>query len=278
MLLVVYADILIILNIIVDYFLILASASLLHIKPKLYRIIFASVIGGISSLYIFAPDLGFFMGIIYRIVICLLMSLTAFGFRGIKQYLRASGILMLVTCGYGGIMTAVYTLLKPNGMAVGNSVVYFNISPAVLIGASVASYILFSIISSIFARTSKLAERCKITITAEDESITIDGIIDTGNSINDIFGNSEVIIADSKYIESLLGGTDPNKNEKLKSRYRIMPCSTVSGNGTLEGFRCDTATVSDGEKEIKLYKPILAVSKTHLNEDYGAIVNPKIFM
>lgn len=50
------------------------------------------------------------------------------------------------------------------------------------------------------------------------------------------------------------------------------------GNGTLEGFRCDSATVTDGENTVKLKKPILAVSKTRLKDDYRAIVNPNIFL
>ena len=57
-----------------------------------------------------------------------------------------------------------------------------------------------------------------------------------------------------------------------------MPCGTVSGTGALDGFRCDMATVTDGTRTVRLEKPILAVSKTRLNDDYQAIVNPKIFM
>lgn len=275
---VVYADILIILNFLVDYFLLLASAKLLHFNSPVIRLLASAVIGGFSSLYIFAPDLGFLIGLLFRTAVCALMVFAAFGFKNIKTFLRGCGVLFLVTCGYGGIMTAVWYFLKPNGMTVVNSVVYFNISPTVLIIASLAAYILFMIFSAVFSKTSKFAERCEITISADGGSITMEGIIDTGNSIEDILGNSEVIIADKSYVKTLFGDINPVTNEKLKPRYRLMPCGTVSGGGTLEGFRCDTALITDGEKSVKLEKPILAVSKTPLNDDYSAIVNPRIFM
>ena len=105
---VVYADILVIVNFIVDYFLLKASAAILHIKPPLLRQLSAAAIGGLSSLYIFAPDFGIFVGGIYRSAVCAVMVLCGFGFKSTKCFLRAAGVLFLVTCGYGGIMTAVY--------------------------------------------------------------------------------------------------------------------------------------------------------------------------
>lgn len=277
MLLVVYADILLILNLIIDYFLLSASSAILRAKLPAFRQLLGAAVGALSSLYIFAPNLGIFLDVIFRISVCSVMVLCAFGFKSIKRFLRSACVLFLVTCGFGGIMTAVFSLFKPDGMTVSNSVVYFDISPAVLIGASVISYFLFILLNAIFSKTSKLAERCEITVTAEEKSVTMDGIVDTGNSVKDCFGGSEVIIADGEFIKDLLGSTDLINDSNLKSRYRILPCSTVSGAGTLDGFRCDSAVISDGERTVKLEKPILAVSKTPLRDDYQAIVNPQIF-
>lgn len=274
---VVYADILIILNVLVDYFLVMAASAVLGRKIKMRRQIFAALVGGLSSLYIFAPNLGFFAETVFRIAVCLLMSLCAFGFGGIKSYLRSFFSLLGATLLYGGAMTAIWTFLKPKSMLVLNSVVYFDISPFVLIAVSIVSYFVFLVLSAILSRTSKYAEKCEITVFADEKSIKVFGILDTGNSLKDSFGNAEVIIADKKHVKELLGDTDP-LNEKLKLRYRVMPCTTVSGDGALDAFRCDSAILSNGERTVTLEKPILAVSKSPLNDDYQAIVNPKIFM
>lgn len=276
--LVVYADILVILNLIVDYFLLSVSAAILRVKLSVFRQLASAAVGALSSLYIFAPNLGIIIDVIFRAAVCAVMVLCAFGFRGAKRFLRAAGVLFLVTCGFGGIMSAVWSIFKPHGMTVVNSVVYFNISPAVLIGVSVITYLLFMLLKAIFSRTSELAERCEITVTAEEKSITMDAIVDTGNSIKDYLSGSEVIIADREFVKALLGSDSPDTDTRLNSRYRILPLSTVSGGGTLDGFRCDSAVISNGERTVKLEKPILAVSKTPLRDDYQAIVNPEIFI
>ena len=238
----------------------------------------SSLVGGISSLYIFLPPQGAVLDILFRTAVCAAMTFICFGFGKIKRFLRSFGVFLLVTFGYGGAMTALWYLLKPSGMTVINSVVYFNISPAVLIFSSVAAYFLLRLLSLIFSGTSKLAERCEITVSAGSNSITMEGIVDTGNSVEDIFGGGEVIIADGEYVKTLFGETDPALNKEIQSRYRVMPCGTVTGGGTLEAFRCDTALVSDGKRNVRLNKPILAISKTPLKDDYSAIVNPRIFM
>ncbi|MEE1006031.1 MAG: sigma-E processing peptidase SpoIIGA [Acutalibacteraceae bacterium] len=275
---VVYADILVILNLIVDYFLLSASAAILRVKLSVFRQLASAAVGAFSSLYVFAPDLGLFFDLVFKAVICAVMVLCAFGFGGAKRFFRSAGVLFLVTCGFGGIMTAVWIVFRPKGMTVVNPVVYFNISPAVLIGASVITYLLFMLMKAIFSRTSELADRCEITVTAEEKSITMDAIVDTGNSIKDYLSGSEVIIADGEFVKVLLGSDNPVTDIRLKKRYRILPLSTVSGGGTLDGFRCDSAVISDGERTVKLEKPILAVSKTPLRDDYQAIVNPEIFI
>lgn len=275
---VIYADILVILNLIVDYMLLLVTGKIVKCRPPAARQIAAAFVGGLSSLYIFAPSGGTLVGIIIRLAANALMVLISFGFKSFKCFARSCTVLMLVCFAYGGIMTALWYLFKPDGMTVINSVVYFNISPAVLIGSSVTVYLLYTALYSLLKKTSAFAQRCNITVFAGDGKVDMEGIIDTGNSIEDAFGNSEVIITDSKGAESLFGDIDVESNESLKSRYRLMPCGTVSGTGALDGFRCDTATVSDGKHTVRLEKPILAVSKTRLNDGYQAIVNPKIFM
>ena len=275
---VIYADILVILNLIVDYMLLLVTGKIIKLRPPAVRQIAAAFVGGLTSLYIFAPSGGTIGGIFIRIASCAVMVLISFGFKSLKCFARGCAVLMIVCFAYGGIMTALWYLLKPDGMAVINSVVYFNISPAVLIGSSVTVYLLYTAFYSLLKKNSALAERCNITVFAGDGKVNMEGIIDTGNSIEDTFGNSEVIITDSKGAAALFGNIDIESNESLKSRYRLMPCGTVSGTGALDGFRCDMATVTDGTRTVRLEKPILAVSKTRLNDDYQAIVNPKIFM
>ena len=124
---VVYADILIVLNMLVDYFLLLSTKRLLKRKTNVIRIVLASLEGGIFSLYIFLPQSAVFIELSTRMAVCFVMSLTAFKFINLKEFLKNSVTLFLITCLYAGVMTAVWKLFKPYGMVINNSVVYFKL-------------------------------------------------------------------------------------------------------------------------------------------------------
>ncbi len=273
---IVYADILIVLNIIVDYFLLLLASGLLHRKNKPWRTVLGAIEGGIFSLYIFLPQFEFFTELIIRISVCFIISFTAFGFLNLKSFLKASGVYFSVTCLYGGVMAAVWKLLKPKGMVINNSVVYFDISAITLIICTVIFYLIFTVLSEIFSSNHIPESKCSIKLYYNDKAVEFDAIVDTGNSVKDVFGSSEIIISDKSVANSLFGQTDININQELKSRFRAIPCRTLSGVNILDGYRCDSAVVSYSDKSFFLNSPILAVSRIPLGETRG-IVNPEIF-
>ena len=268
--LIVYADVLIFLNLIVNYFLLCACFKILKQTPKTIRVILSAAVGGLSSLYIFLPRLNILLEAFLKITTCALMVLICFGFKNAKAFLKNVGILFAVTCAYGGITFAFWLTFKPYGMVINNSIAYFNISPLTLIIFSVTAYLVFSISSFIFGKISKFAKKCSVTVFANNKSVRLEAIIDTGNSIEDVFSNSQIIIADQTQVNKLFSTEDKNS-----SRYRILPCNTVSGSSILEGFRCDSAIVINENTKTVLQKPILAISKTDLKDGYNAIINPE---
>ena len=274
---IVYADILILLNFLVNYFLLLTAKNINSAHTKLYRLILSSALGALFSLYIFLPPINRFYDLLIKLLTCFFMTLIGFGYKSHKKFLKAFFTVFGSTCLYAGIMIAVWHIFKPNGMIINNSVVYFNISPLFLITFTVGFYFLFSIGFRIFSKTSKTAERCEVTLFADEKQANFDAILDTGNSLEDIYGKSEIIIAEKSVFYLLFGEKDINNDDKLKKRYRVIPCSTVAGTTTLNGYRCDKAYIKSESKKITLEKPILAVSNEPINEDYEAILNPKIF-
>lgn len=273
--LVVYADILVFLNLIINYFLLLSVSKIIRKDPAVWRMVLSAFLGAASSLYIFLPPLSICLEGFIKLSVCVIMSLVAFGFKGIKTFLKNILLLFGVTVAYGGIMYAVWLLFKPRGMVINNSVVYFDISVSALLGFTVLGYIIFSLLFKIFSRCAPLASRCDVTVFTNGKSVTLSGIVDTGNSIEDIFSQGEIIICGEAVKDKLFGSCDIKGNTALKNRYRLLPCSTVSGTDLLEGVRCDKAVVTAGKQIITLKKPILAFSKTEL-QDSEAIINPNI--
>ena len=272
----VYADVLFVVNLIVDYFLLKVSLRILKVTTKTWRMVVSAVIGGLFSFYIFLPKSPILIEISAHLLMNGVMMLVCMGFKSFKVFLRGMLIHFGVVCCYGGIMTALWQIFKPKGMIINNSVVYFNISPVVLIITTVFGYYLYMIISKIFAVSSKSAKRCNITLYALGKNVGASAIIDTGNSISDIMSDSEIIIADKSVAKALFENLDITKDPLLATRYRTIPCNTVSGNSILEGFRCDICQVYLEDKIISLNNPVLAISKTPIKEDYSVILNPKI--
>ncbi len=262
------------LNLVVDYLLIAVAGSVLKKRPSVWRTVLGAGAGAISSLYIFLPPKSIFFEMLFKVFVCFIMSLCSFGFGCLKAFLRSMGVLVAVSCTYGGIMLAVWYLFKPKGMIINNSVVYFNISPLSLVCFSVVFYICFTVFSRMLSQNSEYAEKCQVEISANYNTTSFCAIVDTGNSIEDVFGKSEVIIADKSQVENLFGSLD-KQNNILRGRYRVLPCGTVSGDGILEGYRCDSATVTTNSKTVTLKKPIIAVSKLPIRDGYFGIVNPK---
>lgn len=269
---IIYLDVLIVLNLFVNYFIILATKKFLRRNIKLWRILLGSFIGALFSLYIFLPSVSSFVEISIKIFMCFTISVISFGIKDFKNFLKSSGVLFLVTCAYAGVMIAVWKIFKPYGMVINNSVVYFDISPINIVVFSVVSYFIFLICLKIFGRNSFYAKECEITVFYKDKKSKFKAIVDTGNSVCDIFGSSQVIIVDKSVVNFLF----PSEDYDNKTRYRAIPYSSVTSSGILDGYRCDCGIAYNGDKKVNLKSPIIAVSNTPL-EDFSGIVNPQIF-
>lgn len=269
---VVYADVLVTLNFIVDYFLIKLTAKIAGSSYKTYRILLGSAFGGLSSLYIFLPSVNMLLDIVLKLACALLVTIITFGFKNWKAYFRSSVTFFVVSFGFAGVMLALWHIARPYGMVIKNSVVYFDISPVALIAFSVAAYFITALLRHFLSRNEKQNDTCKIEFFIGDKSVNATALIDSGNSLSDAFGMSEIIIADKKISDCLL--RDMKEGERSR-RYRAIPCSTVSGTEILDGYRVDRAYITASGKKSEIYRPIIAISKTKMANEIDAIINPR---
>ncbi len=271
----VYADVLIILNFAVDYFLIKLSGKLLSNEINNIRLVLSSIIGALFSLYIFFPEGNIFFRIILRIFMSSLISVTAYKIRTVKAFLRNTAVIFGVTFSYGGIMFALFYFLRPNGMVVNNSIVYFNISPLLLILVSVIYYFTALIIKRCFGNNLVNAEKCKVKVKLLSNETSFTAIIDTGNGLKDVFGQGEIIIVRETFLNQLKKG----KNDAdLMNRYRAIPCNTAIGNGLLHGIRADFAKIEYNKKTREIKSPIIVSANTKLDSDAEAIISPRVLI
>ena len=272
----VYADILVIVNLIVDFFLLSASARLMHRNVKSLRLLLGALIGGLGSLIVFLPPIPAFFQTSISILLCSFMTFAVFGFGSFFAFLKSLVLVLVMTCGYGGVMTAIWNLFHPHGMLVIGSVVYFDISPILLVSLTVFFYLLFTVFSYFFKRRGSAARHCTVTLRAGDKQISVKGLIDTGNSLEDMLGGGEVLIGNQASVQALFG-PHPKEDRAFANRYRVIPCGTVSGGGMLDAYRCDSAIIQTDQQSLTLQNPLLALSKVPFLDDISILVNPDIF-
>jgi len=170
---VVYLDVLIIVNILIDYFLLRLTGFIIKEKPKPFRILSASFLGGGLSLLILLPKLNGLLQIAFCIISCLILCGISFGFKPMKKFFRSFVILFCASNLFGGVIISLKLLRNPNGIYIKNSVVYFNISPLILIVSASVYYIGAFILKYIFEKNGKYSENCTITAYLENSCITL---------------------------------------------------------------------------------------------------------
>lgn len=265
----VYADILILVNFIVDYFLLLLTSRFLHKKPRLWRLLAGGFAGGLFSLYIFLPQTNFLLEIMVHILMCAIMCLITFKVYNLKDFCRCAAVLFAVNFAYSGAMIAVWYIFKPYGMVINNSVIYFNISPLFLILFSVVGYFCVTLLRRLLEKTFPQNTKCEVTVFSADKRLCLCGIVDTGNSLKDAFGISQILITEIDIVDALLG----NKRQD-PTRFRAIPCGTVTGEQLLDGYRIDKAEINYNKRKFEFKNPVLAVSRAPL-VDCQIIVNPE---
>lgn len=281
---VVYADVLIFLNTVVNYLIINLTMQLAKSQIKLWRQVFAAFVGALFCLYIFLPNYGMAFEMLYRAVVSATVTVCGFGFSNFKKFVREVLLFYTVSFLYGGMMLAVWFLFKPDSLAINNGIVYFNISPIFLVAATATAYCLITLLKKLTVRQAQFARRVKIEICCKTSTVSVDAMVDTGHSLTDLLSSSPVILVNQKAFIDLLGERDGREvlsmngvsNTQVRKRYRLIPFRTVSGNGLLPAIRCDEARVFADNRDIRIQRPIVASGPVPLGEDYNAVIGPEL--
>ncbi|MBR0466118.1 MAG: sigma-E processing peptidase SpoIIGA [Clostridia bacterium] len=263
---VIYVDMLILINFVADYFLLKSTAAILKVFVPFWRMSLSALLASAVSLYIFLPEINLLLSLFIRIFFCFIIVLCAFGYRSKKQFLKAALCFSGLTLAFAGVLYAAFEIFSPRGMHYNNTVAYFDISPLVFILSAAAFYIFVNIIDFFFSKKNS-TKKCEITLFASANRKNMSALLDSGNSLSDPLSDSAVIIVNKSDVEVLF-----DKAEE-KRRFCVLPCSSVTGESMLEGYRLDKAEVTVSGKKTVLTKPIAAFSKSPIEEN-TAILNP----
>ncbi len=272
---VVYADILIVVNILVNYFLFRASAAVTKLEFKPVRLLAASVLGGVFSLIIFIDGLHWVLSAVIKTAFIIISVFVAFKPVSLKVFLKCTAAFLLSNFVFAGIMLACCTVFFPNLVIYKNGVVYFDIDILTLAVASVVCYAVLTLISYFTASRVPPKSIFDFTLFYGDKILSAKALFDTGNGLKDSFSGRPVIIAEADFLEEAFGkGFDCTKMKN----YRLVPYSTIKGNGVLPAFLADKVTVTSGDKTVTAFDIYIAVTdKKIISGGYSALLSTTFF-
>lgn len=183
---VVYLDILLILNFFVDFFLLLGTNRLAGYGPSFRRAALAAALGAAYSALCLTPGFSFMGNLLWRTVCLGVMGGIAFGFQ--KNAARRCVLFYLLSMALGGVAL---------GLKAGNALTL------IFAAGGVAALCYFGF-------RGKLGKTfVPVELTYGEKTLSLTALRDTGNSLRDPLTGQSVLIISPEAAERLTGLTRP---------------------------------------------------------------------
>ena len=257
---VIYIDVLLFVNAIVNYAILMTAEKLLKRDVKLYRMIIGSLIGALFSLSIFIRADSRILLWLLKIMTTIVITLAVFGWRSKKEFIRSCLCNTAVALTYCGGTILFYQLFKPPNMVIVNDVPYVQVDPLLLTALTAGVYLLILLFYQLFS------ERIKSTVVTmsfiiRKQSYSCIGKVDTGCNLREPFSSAPVIIVDKAIF-----------NTNKETQIRIVPYTTVNGSSYLKAVKAETVLINKKPVAENIY----IASGNINNPNYQAIINSEV--
>ncbi len=259
---VIYIDVFIFTNTIINYCILCVVKKFLLFDTKTYRLIISSFIASLFSLLVLFKDLSFILSLSIKLMCTVMMCFIAFRFTNISSFIKSIFITYIVSIFFSGAMIFIHSTFKPSNMAIINDNVYFNIKPLTLIIISILIYLLVLLLQRIFSDNfGNTLVNLKIVIGGYEYSCV--GKIDTGCSVTEPFSNAPVIITESSIVNL----------DTIKQCNRIIPYTALGISSTLAGIKADKIYIDKKLIDKEVY---IGVYQKEIDKTIKAIINSNI--
>lgn len=268
MLLIVYVDVIVLENIIINYFLVLITAQTLGTKLKNWRAILASFAAGLYAIVILFEELKALTFLPVKLLAAFLIIYGAFGKNKIIFLLKSTFIYIAYTFVLAGVIIFL-EYKNMNNPAYGFHIESFHLRRYLL--AIMLVYILVNRIFNYIVSRQRLRKYTySIEIITKTKNITVTALLDTGNELKEPITNLPVIIVEKSAVMNL----DTSLYDKLYIPYKV-----VSGQSSfLEAFKPEKIKISDDNNNVQYKNAVIGISDIKLSEcnEYQALLSRDI--
>ncbi len=276
---IVYWDMLFLINFFMDYLTIYTSSKLSGIYSSKIKTGIAALIGGVYGIFMFENS---FMGLI-GIFVSVLMIYIAFSHINVKLVLIFYCNLFLL----GGIAMCLNTLFS-YAKRIEYMIYTENVLWLTLIGSTISVFLICCLFKIFKRNIIKERQIQKILVSFEGRNIIIAGLMDTGNLLLDPVTGYPVILVFYEKIKEILpdslklflsedGDLTTLLNIKYKNKIRLIPYKTAGNESVLKGFRPDYIILNDdGKRVIKDIVIAVVYKQMSANNEFEAVLNPQL--
>lgn len=278
---IVYLDVLLSVNLFINYFLLLMVAKFLGVPYRKIRLLLGALLGAVFSLVILLPAIPFFVNVLFKVPMSAAMVAAAYRLTSWRAFGKHLACLYVVSFSFAGIMLAISYCFQPSGLLIKNSAIYVAVSPLGLLAVTVICYFAITLLYRITGRHHLQHTICTVEIWQAGKKVSFLAKVDTGNSLTEPFSGMPVAVVEQAVIapvmpELLHEAAGRGATVHGGTAIRMVPYDTVSGQGLLPSFRPERCRIRCGKTVIETTAFYIGVSRQKLSGTYQGLLHPAI--
>lgn len=244
--LVVYVDVLLVVNLLIDYLLLLLTKAVLRKPVRRVRLLAGALIGAAYALTIFLPALPFPVYVLLHLAVLTAIVAAAFSLHGIRDFIKTACAFFGVNFLFAGLMLALYLFYKPAQMLYQNGVVYFDLDIRLLLALTLLCYAALTVLTRLLRRKAPDDRLFDVVLCSGGKSIREKALLDTGHGLSDGFSDRTVVVAEPRVVRFLAPETisaflaDGAPPTGAAPPVRLIPYASVGREGVLRAFLLDS--------------------------------------
>jgi stage II sporulation protein GA (sporulation sigma-E factor processing peptidase) len=280
----VYVDLIFIINFVMDFLILWATARLTGAKIVYSRLLVAAIIGGFYAVGFFLPELAKWYSLPAKVLFSCLLIIFGLLPRNIAEFKKLFLYFYGINFTVAGAAIGASFLLGSETMIVSLShfLLLGGVLAALIIGLFGERFIIKRVVPGLlkFGVELRFAEAC----------CSGKGFLDTGNGLRDPLTNRPVVIAEYDFIKPCLpedfkkameGFHDESEmldeliNSSWANRLRIIPFTSIGKkNGILVGVRADEVILNIGPQNVFHKNMVIGIykEKLSLKENYQLLI------
>lgn len=292
----VYVDVVFIANGIADFLALMAVAKAARLRARVARIATSAAVGGGYGVLACWPDMpralshpaaaGAASGV---------LVLIAFGFRDTRRFVRNWAAFYLVSFAMGGAVYGFRSLAMSGGFGAGSGGNAGSPAGAVVLAAgfAVAIWLYRNGMRDVCERSLVADVLATVRVRIGETTVSLRGLIDTGNRLYDPFTRSPVMIVEARVLSEWFPPAcrrdetgeawvallrDPDRiPASLRDRFRLVPYRGLNRDFRLmPALRPDAVEVQWGDRRWEVADVLVGLDEGRLSSDgmYQAVLHP----